>query len=83
MDESAMWDQLTEIFRDTLEEPDIELGRETTADDVDGWDSVTNIQLLVAIEQSFHISLMTGEIAGLNNVGELADLIAARTGGRA
>lgn len=82
MDESAMWNQLTEIFRDTLDEPDIELGRETTADDVDGWDSITNIQLLVAIEQSFQISLMTGEIAGLNNVGELADLIAARTGGR-
>ena len=82
MDESAMWDQLVEIFRDTLDEPDLELGREMTANDVAGWDSITNIQLLVAIEQAFQISLRTGEIAGLTNVGELADLIAARTGGR-
>ena len=62
---------------------DLELGRETTADDVYGWALVTNIQLLVATEQAFQISVRTGEIPGLNNVGELADLIAARTDGRA
>jgi acyl carrier protein len=78
MDESVLWEQLTEVFQETFDDPDIALARETTAGDVEGWDSVSNIRLLVTAEQVFGVKFRTGEIAGLANVGELFDLIAAR-----
>ena len=78
MDDSEFWAQLTEIFWETFDDPDIVLERETTASDIEGWDSVSNIRLLVAAEQAFGVKFRTGEIAGLANVGELFDLIAAR-----
>ena len=81
MGDEAIWEQLTDIFRETLEDPDIELNRATTASDVEGWDSIANIELLVAIEHEFDVKFHTGEIAGLANVGQLVDLIARRAFG--
>ena len=78
MDETAILDRLVEIFRETLDDPGIELNRETTAEDVEDWDSMSNIQLMVSVEQAFGLKLRTGEIAGLRNVGELADVLAGR-----
>ena len=78
MDDATLWEQLADAFRDTFDDPDLVLTRETTAEDVEGWDSVTNIQLLVTVEQAFGVKFRTGEIAGLANVGELFDLILAR-----
>ena len=80
MEDSPLWEQMAEVFRETFDDPDIVLARETTAADIEGWDSVSNIQLLVAAEQVFGVKFLTGEIAGLADVGELFDLIAARTG---
>jgi acyl carrier protein len=54
------------------------LSRETTAEDIDAWDSLTHVQLVVAIEERFRIRLTTGEIVSLANVGQLLDLIEAR-----
>ena len=81
MDETAILDRLAEVFRETLDEPEIELKRETTAEDLEDWDSISNIQLMVAVEQAFGLKLRTGEIAGLSNVGDLADVIAGRLAG--
>lgn len=81
MDDPILWEQLADVFRETFDEPDIVLERETTASDIEGWDSITNIQLLVAAEQVFGVKFRTGEIAGLADVGELFDLIAARVRG--
>ena len=81
MDETTIFDRLVEVFRETLDDPEIELKRETTADDVEDWDSISNIQLMVAVEQAFGLKLRTGEIAGLRNVGELMDVIAGRLAG--
>ena len=75
MDEAAILDRLTGIFRDTLDEEHLELRPETTAADVPNWDSLTHIQLLVAIERAFQIRFNTGEIAGLANVGEMVSLL--------
>ena len=63
-----------EVFDD-----DIVLSDETTAADIEGWDSLTNIRLLVQIEIDFDISFSSSEIADIPNVGELADLIVSRT----
>lgn len=70
--------ELTKIFRETLDDESIELTKETTALDIDGWDSLTNISILVNIEGVFDISFSTAEIADIPNIGELAELILAR-----
>jgi len=79
MTDADIWKSLTDIFRDLFEDPDLTIAPETTAADVEDWDSLTHIQLLVAIEQAFSIRFNTGEVAGLNDVGEMVALIARRT----
>jgi acyl carrier protein len=79
MQQQEIWDTLTDIFQDIFEDPDITLHPETTADDIEDWDSLTHIQLLVAIEQAFSVRFNTGEVAKLANVGEMVALIEQRT----
>jgi len=64
--------KLNEIFVDQLDNPQIRLTEETTADDIDEWDSLSHIQLIVAIEKTFKIRFSSSQIASLKNVGELA-----------
>jgi acyl carrier protein len=52
-----------------------------TAADVDGWDSLTHVQIMVALERAFGVRFRTGEMASLANVGELVDRIASRLSG--
>ena len=79
MNNDAIWSRLTDIFRDIFDDDDITLQPETTAADVEDWDSITHIQLLVAVEKAFNVRFNTGEVAKLENVGEMVDLIARRT----
>lgn len=72
-------EKLTEIFRDIFNNDDLEISRETTAADVSGWDSFNHINLIMMVETEFRIRLKTAEITHLKNVGELMDLIAAKT----
>jgi acyl carrier protein len=73
--------KLTEIFRDVLDHPDLVLTDDLTANDVDGWDSMSHIDLLVAIERGFKIKFATREVTSLKNVGALIDLVTAKTEG--
>jgi acyl carrier protein len=66
---------LTEIFRDVLDNSSIILTRETTADDIEEWDSLSQISLLVSIEKEFKIKLDLGEVRQLRNVGDMIDLV--------
>jgi acyl carrier protein len=65
--------QMTVIFKDVLENDDISLSPPTTADDIEEWDSLTHIQLVVAIEKHFKIRFKTSEITSYKNVGEMAE----------
>lgn len=67
--------RLTEVFRDVLDRDTIVLSRETTAADIEEWDSLAHISLLVAIEKEFKISLSLAEVEQLRNVGDMFDLI--------
>lgn len=66
---------LTEIFRDVLDEDSLVLRDDLTAADVDSWDSLNHIDLIVAIERKFKIKFTTAEITSLKNVGELVDMM--------
>ena len=80
MTTEQIYAQLTEIFRDLFDDESIVLKPDTTAADVEGWDSFNHINLMVAIEARFKIKFKTAEIESLHNVGHLADVIASKVG---
>lgn len=63
--------QFNEIFIDVLDEEDIVLKLETTANDIEDWDSLSHIQLVVAIEKKFGVKFTALEIEKYKNVGEM------------
>ncbi len=72
MNETEILKQVNEIFSDTLDNIYV-INRETTVFDIDEWDSLTNIQLVVATEKHFKIRFTSIEIQSWNNVGEMID----------
>ena len=72
--------RLTEIFRDVFDDDEIVLTDETTAKDIEDWDSLEQINLLVAIEKRFNIKFRLSDVNGLENVGAMADLVAKMIG---
>ena len=78
MDRSEILKTVQDIFRDILDDEEIVLEDTTTADDVEGWDSLTHIQLIVAIEKQFKIKFTSKEILSWRNIGEMLDSIAAK-----
>lgn len=71
--------QITPIFRNELEEDTLVLTPETTANDVESWDSITNIQMIVAVEKFYKIRFTSREIQDFKNVGELCACIISKT----
>ena len=78
MEEPEIYARLGEIFQDVFDDESIEVTPELSAKDVDGWDSLTHIRLILTIEKAFKIKFTTSEIGKLENVGELVTLIKAR-----
>jgi acyl carrier protein len=70
--------KLTEIFSEIFRRDDLVLRPNTTANDVDGWDSFKQIEIAVAVEERFGIKLRTRDMSQLKNVGELVKLIASK-----
>jgi acyl carrier protein len=79
MDQTDIYSRLTTIFEDVFDEDSMKLTPELSAKDVDGWDSLTHIRLILTIEKAFKIKFSTSEIGKLENVGGLVSLIEART----
>lgn len=70
-----------EIFRDVFDDEELIIYNETTADDIEDWDSLAQMNLVVAIEKHFKIRFKVEEIASLHNVGEMLELIEQRVKG--
>ncbi|MBF0467002.1 MAG: acyl carrier protein [Nitrospirae bacterium] len=68
-------DGVQPIFRDIFDDGSLIITRQTSANDIEEWDSLNHINLVVAIEKFYDIKFALGEIQSLKNVGEMADLI--------
>ena len=78
---AVLLDRLTPIFRDVLDDDALVITLSTTADDVDGWDSLAHIRLVVSIEQAFGLRFSAAEVSALENVGDLMALIQRKQAG--
>jgi acyl carrier protein len=67
------------VFQKVFGDETLIVSRVTTAQDVEGWDSLMHINLIVAIEREFKVRFTTRDITGLKNVGELMDLVVRKT----
>ncbi len=79
MDEPQIYAQLSEVFQSVFDDDSIKLTPELSAKDVDGWDSITHIRLILTVEKAFKVKFSTSEVGKLANVGDLVALIKART----
>jgi len=72
---------IQETFREVLGDDTVVLATNTTADDVNAWDSLTNIQLMIGIEQRFGVRFTAQEIQSYRNVGDLCAAVQRKAGG--
>ena len=75
MEKSKVYEIVNEIFKDVFENEKLTIADETTAKDIDGWDSLTHLILINEIETKFKIKFTMGEIQSAKNVGELIDYL--------
>ena len=75
MTRDEIYARLNEVFRDVFDNQDINVSESTTAKDIDGWDSLTHISLLSAIEDEFGMEFSMGEAVKMKNVGDMVAII--------
>jgi acyl carrier protein len=78
MDDQEIYGRLQDIFRDVFDDESIVLNPQLSAHDVDGWDSLTHIRLIMTVQKEFKVKFSTAEIGKMENVGDLTRLIKAR-----
>ena len=78
MEKNEILKQVNKIFVEVLDNEEVNLNNETTADDIDEWDSLSHIQLIVAIEKHFKIRFGSKEIQSWKNVGEMLQSIGSK-----
>lgn len=75
---NEIYERLNEVFRDVFDDESIEVFEDTTAEDIDDWDSLNHITLIDAVESEFGMNFTMGEVSGMKNVGEMASIIKER-----
>ena len=78
MTREEVFQKLNAVFQDVFDDDDILVRDETTAADIEDWDSLEHINLMVAIEKDFGMKFNMAEVTGLKNVGEMVDVILKR-----
>ena len=80
MTREEVYERLNAVFADVFDDDTLTVTDETTAADVDGWDSLVHITLIDAVEEEFDISFDMKTIVKLKNVGEMVDVILEEVG---
>lgn len=78
MNREEVFEQLNDVFRDVFDDGEIVVNEDTTAEDIEDWDSLEHINLIVAVEKKFNIKFTMGEVNKFKNVGEMVDVIITR-----
>ena len=78
MDSKMIYARLNKVFRDVFDDDSITVTPKTTANDIEDWDSLEHITLIAAVEKEFKMKFKMGEISSMKNVGEMANIVAAR-----
>ncbi|MCQ2513097.1 MAG: acyl carrier protein [Lachnospiraceae bacterium] len=76
--EEKIYNALNEIFQDIFDDDEIVVEASTTSDDIEDWDSLEHINLVVAIEKRFGLKFSMVEVNGMKDVGEMVEIIKAR-----
>lgn len=80
MNKEQVMEKMTEIFRSVFDDDEIMLSDETNADDIEDWDSLEQINLVVNMEKIFKVEFNLEEVNQLQNVGEMANMIVKKLG---
>jgi len=70
--------RVQDVFREVFDTPDLTIFREMQANDVDGWDSLNHITLIMTLEDTFKVKFSTREVMGFQNVGEMMDCLSGK-----
>ena len=78
MNKKEILTKMQEVFQNILDNEDIELTFDTTAEDIEEWDSLSHVQLVVEIEKEFGVKFTSKEIMSWNKVGDMIDCISKK-----
>lgn len=71
-------ERLDDVFRDVFDDDTLEVDEDTTADDIEDWDSIEHITLIGAVEDEFKMRFKMSEVSGMKDVGEMIGIIEQR-----
>ena len=78
MTREEVFEKLNEVFRDVFDDEDISVAESTNSENIEDWDSLSHINLVVAVEKEFGVKFSMGETQKMKNVGEMVDIILQR-----
>ena len=79
MNKKNIKEKLQSVFIDVFDDEDLTISNSTNSDDIEEWDSLNHIALVLSIEKCFNIRFMTGEVLSLKDVGEMIQLLEEKT----
>ena len=79
MEKTAIMAKLTDVFKDVFDLDDVVLTYDTTADDIEDWDSLEHINLISAVESTYKMKFKMKEVSTMKNLGEMVSIIEERT----
>ncbi|MCI9462638.1 MAG: acyl carrier protein [Lachnospiraceae bacterium] len=68
-------EKINEVFRNIFEKENLVISEDTSADDIEGWDSLQHVKILVMLEQEFHVEFDIDEIISMDNIGDMVRII--------
>jgi acyl carrier protein len=80
IDDAELRSRLTDVFREVFDDDTIEIHDQMTAEEVEEWDSLNHINLVIAVEAEFDVRFTTQEVGNLANVGEFIALLKSKLG---
>ena len=75
MSKEEIYEGLNEVFRDVFDDDSITVNENTTSNDIEDWDRLEHINLIVAVEKKFGMKFSMGQVTTMKNVGEMVEII--------